>query len=94
MSNNELRGKVVESINWALGFISDCDEGVEAIDSESVARVLDSTSKILNQVNEMDRLQLEANEKEASRLQQLDIEKEKLELDRQRLEQEKAANKQ
>lgn len=95
MSNNEdLRQKVVETAEWAMGFVSDCDAGPDQIDSESVNKVLDSTSKILNQINEMDKIQLEAKEKEASRLQQLEIENKKLEMEKERLEQDKISTKQ
>ncbi len=93
MDSEELRGKVVETANWAMDFISNCDEGPGTIDSESVARVLDSTSRILSQVNEMDRLEMETKEKEASRIQQQEIEDRKLDLDNRRANQEGYFNK-
>lgn len=93
MNNDELRGQVVETAKWAMGFVSDCEEGADTIDSESVAKVLDSTSKMLSQINEMDRIQMEADEKKASRLQQAEIENKKLELDQQHMEQDDEAEK-
>lgn len=93
MTNEELKGKAIETANWAMGFVSDCDEGAEAIDSESVSRVLDSTSKMLNQINEMERVKLEAQEKEASRLQTLEIEKRKADQEDRRIEMEDESNK-
>lgn len=88
MENADLRDKVVETATWAMDFISECEEGADAIDSESVARVLDSTSKVLSQINEMDRIEMEAKEKEAARIQQLDIENRKIDLDNRRANQE------
>lgn len=94
MNNEELRGKVVDTATWAMSFVSDCEEGANEIDSESVARVLDSTSKVLSQVNEMDRIKMEADEKAASRLQQRELDSKKIAIDEKRLEQEADSNKQ
>ena len=91
MSNEELKNNMRETANWALSYVSE-SEG--EVDAKCVAMILDSSSKLISQINEMEKVESEAKEKAALREQQAEVEAKKQELEYSRLEQEAKFNKQ
>ena len=88
MSNEELPDNAVATANWALDFVSNVSDANDGqIEYEAVARVLDSTSKLMSQINEMTKIESEAKEKEAARLQQAEIDQAKIDQESDRLDQ-------
>ena len=70
MSNEELKNNMRETANWALSYVSE-SEG--EVDAKCVAMILDSSSKLISQINEMDKVESEATEKAALREQQAEV---------------------
>lgn len=78
VTKESLKENMIETASWALDQMS---EMTENLDADGIQKVLDSTSKLINQINEMDKIELEAKEKEASRIQQAELDRAKLDAD-------------
>ena len=78
VTKESLKGNMIETASWALDHMSEMTDG---LDADAMSKILDSSSKLINQVNEMEKIELEAEEKRAIRIQQAEIEKAKLEVE-------------